>query len=176
MVKSQGCSEKTSLRKGLWTPEEDQKLIAYISRYGIWNWSLLRCGKSCRLRWVNYLRPDIKRGNFTQEENEIIIKLHQELGNQWSAIASNLPGRTDNEIKNHWSTHIMNKRSCKKKIKKKKVASTESLQGTQTAAASRQMQNPPQLLPDPLLPPIPSNFPTTFYRLFFFIKQQLLFC
>uniref|UniRef100_A0A453HIE1 Uncharacterized protein n=1 Tax=Aegilops tauschii subsp. strangulata TaxID=200361 RepID=A0A453HIE1_AEGTS len=70
---------------------------------------LLRCGKSCRLRWINYLRPDLKRGNFTEEEDELIIKLHELLGNKWSLIAGRLPGRTDNEIKNYWNTHIKRK-------------------------------------------------------------------
>ncbi|KAK6919468.1 SANT/Myb domain [Dillenia turbinata] len=72
--------EKNGVRKGSWTPEEDAKLIAYINRYGHWNWrqlprfaGLKRCGKSCRLRWMNYLKPDIKRGNYTMQEEEIII-------------------------------------------------------------------------------------------------------
>ncbi|KAI8008985.1 Transcription factor MYB58 [Camellia lanceoleosa] len=77
---------------------------------------LSRCGKSCRLRWINYLRPDVKRGNFTNEEEETIIKLHQTLGNKWSKIASYLPGRTDNEIKNVWNTHLK-KRLAKKEEK-----------------------------------------------------------
>ncbi|KAL6320713.1 hypothetical protein AAG906_008713 [Vitis piasezkii] len=68
--------------------------------------SLLRCGKSCRLRWTNYLRPDIKRGPFTPEEETAIIQLHSMLGNRWAAIASKIPGRTDNEIKNFWNTHL----------------------------------------------------------------------
>jgi myb proto-oncogene protein len=70
---------------------------------------LLRCGKSCRLRWINYLRPDLKRGNFSEEEDELIIKLHSLLGNRWSLIAGRLPGRTDNEIKHYWNTHIKRK-------------------------------------------------------------------
>ncbi|KAK9155292.1 hypothetical protein Sjap_002772 [Stephania japonica] len=70
---------------------------------------LLRCGKSCRLRWINYLKPDIKRGNFSRDEEETIIRLHESLGNKWSLIASHLPGRTDNEIKNVWNTHLKKK-------------------------------------------------------------------
>ncbi|KAI4296603.1 hypothetical protein L6164_036549 [Bauhinia variegata] len=107
------CCEKSGLKKGPWTPEEDQKLIDYIQKHGYGNWRTLpknaglqRCGKSCRLRWTNYLRPDIKRGRFSFEEEETIIQLHSILGNKWSAIASRLPGRTDNEIKNYWNTHI----------------------------------------------------------------------
>nr|GMD80311.1 myb-related protein Myb4-like [Ipomoea batatas] len=104
------------LKKGPWTPEEDQILVSYIQKNGHGNWralpkqaGLLRCGKSCRLRWTNYLRPDIKRGNFTKEEEDTIIQLHEMLGNRWSAIAARLPGRTDNEIKNVWHTHLKKK-------------------------------------------------------------------
>ncbi|KAJ1700735.1 hypothetical protein LUZ63_000514 [Rhynchospora breviuscula] len=107
------CCEKNGLKKGPWTPEEDQKLMKYIEKHGQGNWrtlpknaGLARCGKSCRLRWTNYLRPDIKRGRFSFEEEQTIIQLHSILGNKWSAIAARLPGRTDNEIKNYWNTHI----------------------------------------------------------------------
>ncbi|GER53262.1 Myb-related protein [Striga asiatica] len=107
------CCDKNGLKKGPWTAEEDAKLIQYINAHGPGNWRTLpknagleRCGKSCRLRWTNYLRPDIKRGRFSFEEEETIIQLHSVLGNKWSAIAARLPGRTDNEIKNYWNTNI----------------------------------------------------------------------
>ncbi|PAN19386.1 hypothetical protein PAHAL_3G270400 [Panicum hallii] len=110
------CCEKAHTNKGAWTKEEDERLVAYIRAHGEGCWrslpkaaGLLRCGKSCRLRWMNYLRPDLKRGNFTDEEDEIIIRLHAILGNKWSLIAGQLPGRTDNEIKNYWNTHIKRK-------------------------------------------------------------------
>ncbi|KAF7823064.1 transcription factor MYB41-like [Senna tora] len=107
------CCDKDGLKKGPWTPEEDLRLTNYIQTHGPGNWRTLpknaglqRCGKSCRLRWTNYLRPDIKRGRFSFEEEETIIQLHSVMGNKWSAIAARLPGRTDNEIKNYWNTHI----------------------------------------------------------------------
>lgn len=83
------CCEKAHTNKGAWTKEEDQLLIDYIRIHGEGCWhslpkaaGLLRCGKSCRLRWINYLRPDLKRGNFTEEDDELIIKLHSLLGNK----------------------------------------------------------------------------------------------
>ncbi|XP_054808730.1 transcription factor MYB106-like [Prosopis cineraria] len=119
MVKSSNSSsrgEKVGLKKGPWTSEEDQKLMAYIQQHGHGSWfslpakaGLQRCGKSCRLRWTNYLRPDIKRGKFSSQEDQTIIRLHAFLGNRWSAIALHLPKRTDNEIKNHWNTRLKKK-------------------------------------------------------------------
>ncbi|TMW81964.1 hypothetical protein EJD97_007276 [Solanum chilense] len=101
------------IKKGAWSPEEDQKLKDYVMRFGIWNWNLMpkfaglsRTGKSCRLRWMNYLRPDVKRGPFSMEERERVIKMSQQLGNRWAAIAGKLPGRTDNEVKNFFHTHL----------------------------------------------------------------------
>ncbi|CAL9152565.1 unnamed protein product [Musa hybrid cultivar] len=139
------CCLKQKIRKGLWSPEEDEKLYDHIIRCGVGCWSsvpklagifssslllkiffhvlqtppynsdtfllsgLERCGKSCRLRWINYLRPDLKRGNFSQQEEDTIIRLHEIMGNRWSQIASQLPGRTDNEIKNYWNSCLKKK-------------------------------------------------------------------
>nr|QSD99693.1 MYB family transcription factor [Melilotus albus] len=141
------CCEKKGLKKGPWTLDEDEILASYIYKHGHSNWralpkhaGLLRCGKSCRLRWINYLRPDIKRGNFTNEEEEIIIKMHELLGNRWSGMAAKLPGRTDNEIKNVWHTHLKKRllntsnnqpnSNTKKTLSKQKIKRSDSNSST----------------------------------------------
>nr|WUT88021.1 R2R3 MYB transcription factor [Rehmannia chingii] len=101
------------VRKGVWTPEEDIRLRKCIQNFGEGKWHLVplraglnRCRKSCRLRWLNYLNPNIKRGQFNKDEVDLIIRLHKLLGNRWSLIAGRLPGRTANDVKNFWNSHI----------------------------------------------------------------------
>ncbi|KAM3242331.1 hypothetical protein ACQJBY_054793 [Aegilops geniculata] len=146
------CCEKMGLKRGPWTAEEDMTLVAHIEQHGHSNWralpkqaGLLRCGKSCRLRWINYLRPDIKRGNFTSEEEDAIIQLHAMLGNRWSTIAARLPGRTDNEIKNVWHTHLKKRlessskpsgQAAPKRKAKKPAVAASALEGPTSEPAS----------------------------------------
>ncbi|KAL5978625.1 hypothetical protein ACLOJK_029742 [Asimina triloba] len=106
-------SSSSTLKKGPWTAAEDAILMEYVKKHGEGNWNavqknsgLSRCGKSCRLRWANHLRPNLKKGSFSPEEERLILELHAKLGNKWARMAAQLPGRTDNEIKNYWNTRI----------------------------------------------------------------------
>ncbi|XP_022750050.1 trichome differentiation protein GL1-like [Durio zibethinus] len=132
MVRST-CS-KEGMNRGAWTASEDKILTDYIKVHGEGKWrnipkeaGLKRCGKSCRLRWMNYLRPDIKRGNISSDEEDLIIRLHKLLGNRWSLIAGRLPGRTDNEIKNYWNTHLSKRGQGKERRPKSNHSTVEKI-------------------------------------------------
>ncbi|GMJ02677.1 hypothetical protein HRI_003936900 [Hibiscus trionum] len=120
-------------KKGLWSEEEDRILMDYVRKHGKGKWNripkvtgLKRCGKSCRLRWLNYLNPGVKRGGFSDQEDDLIIRLHNLLGNRWSLIAGRVPGRTDNQVKNHWNTHLSKKLGIKNHKNKPAASSSQS--------------------------------------------------
>ncbi|KAG8377431.1 hypothetical protein BUALT_Bualt08G0032200 [Buddleja alternifolia] len=150
------CCDKANVKKGPWSPEEDAKLKSYIDQHGTGgNWialpqkiGLKRCGKSCRLRWLNYLRPNIRHGGFSEEEDNIICSLYISIGSRWSIIAAQLPGRTDNDIKNYWNTRLK-KKLLGKQRKEKQVRGKQK-----SSAISNDSQNPMMYSPQ-----LPSIFP-----------------
>ncbi|GKB73812.1 Myb-related protein 308-like protein [Tanacetum coccineum] len=110
------CYDNNDLNAGAWSKEEDQKLINHVTtcsevcRLTLPQAAgLLRCGKCCRKRWFDTLSSDHERENFGEDEDDLIIRLHALLGDRWSLIAGRLPGRTDNEIKSYWNSHLKKK-------------------------------------------------------------------
>ncbi|CAL4961917.1 unnamed protein product [Urochloa decumbens] len=152
-----GEGATAALKRGAWTPEEDELLARAVAREGEGRWrtlprraGLLRCGKSCRLRWMNYLRPDIKRGPIAADEEDLIVRLHRLLGNRWSLIAGRLPGRTDNEIKNYWNSHLA------KKLLARGIDPRTHMPLPAAAAAAAPDKTPPlPVVKTPVAPPPP---------------------
>ncbi|KAM7263035.1 hypothetical protein ACFE04_000718 [Oxalis oulophora] len=166
------CCDKSNVKKGPWSPEEDTKLKSYIDEHGTGgNWialpqkiGLKRCGKSCRLRWLNYLRPNLKHGGFTEEEDNIICSLYITIGSRWSIIASQLPGRTDNDIKNYWNTRL--KKKLLGKHRKEQSRSRACLtQEVKRESENNNYMNPNYwpLLPHMIMPPSNVNLGTFQY-------------
>ncbi|GAV57670.1 Myb_DNA-binding domain-containing protein [Cephalotus follicularis] len=160
------CCDKANVKKGPWSPEEDAKLKAYIEQHGTGgNWialpqkiGLKRCGKSCRLRWLNYLRPNIKHGGFSEEEDDIICSLYISIGSRWSIIAAQLPGRTDNDIKNYWNTRL------KKKLLGKQRKEQARRSGCVKQEIKREADNfmiPVVMNQTPYWPQLPLDIPPT---------------
>ncbi|XP_073269650.1 transcription factor MYB59-like [Primulina huaijiensis] len=137
--KEEGKMEKDEMRKGPWTEEEDVQLVLYVNLFGDRRWDFIanvsglkRSGKSCRLRWVNYLHPGLKRGKMSPHEERLVLELHSKWGNRWSRIAQKLPGRTDNEIKNYWRTYMRKEAQQKKKKSSRSSSSSSSSSNSPT--------------------------------------------
>ncbi|KAJ0534074.1 putative transcription factor MYB-HB-like family [Helianthus annuus] len=168
------CCDKANVKKGPWAPEEDATLKAYIEEHGTGgNWialpqkiGLKRCGKSCRLRWLNYLRPNIKHGGFSEEEDRIICSLYVSIGSRWSIIAAQLPGRTDNDIKNYWNTRLKKKILGKQRkdliyrrkgdLLMKKARSPSEIPSSIVVSGNENINSQDPYLPElPVMPPMP---------------------
>ncbi|KAJ7958320.1 Myb transcription factor [Quillaja saponaria] len=142
------CCDKANVKRGPWSPDEDATLRSYVQTHGTGgNWialprkaGLRRCGKSCRLRWLNYLRPDIKHGGFTEEEDHFICTLYSQMGSRWSIIASQLPGRTDNDVKNYWNTKLKKKVMAGKVRLKTNCDNPTTLASTQSLPYDQRVQ------------------------------------
>ncbi|XP_031487188.1 myb-related protein MYBAS1-like [Nymphaea colorata] len=149
-------AERAQTRKGPWTEQEDLQLVCFVGIFGEKRWDFIakvsglnRTGKSCRLRWVNYLRPDLKRGRMTPQEESLVLELHARWGNRWSRIARKLPGRTDNEIKNYWRTHMRKKAQEREENSLSLSSSTSSCSLASSSSASSSSP-PPSLLSNQL--------------------------
>ncbi|KAI5411407.1 transcription factor MYB33 [Lathyrus oleraceus] len=132
---------EVALKKGPWTKEEDEILVDHIKKHGEGNWNavqkesgLARCGKSCRLRWFNHLRPGLKRGPFTAEEERKILEFHFRKGSKWAQMAALLPGRTDNEIKNFWYARSKKRQRAGLPIYPEEITSKPAINGSQESA------------------------------------------
>ncbi|XP_019093300.1 PREDICTED: transcription factor MYB114-like [Camelina sativa] len=138
------------LRKGAWTAEEDSLLRQCIDKYGEGKWhqvpfrsGLNRRCKSCRERWLNYLNPNINRGEFTSDEIDLLLRLHKLLRNRWSLIAGRLPGRTANDVKNYWKTHFGKKKEpcCTSRTRKRYITCSSASQSQELSVAKCQSQS-----------------------------------
>ncbi|KAK3030931.1 hypothetical protein RJ639_036669 [Escallonia herrerae] len=118
---------KKEVNRGAWTVEEDRKLAEAIETHGAKKWKTIaakaglnRNGKSCRLRWLNYLRPNIKRGNISDQEEDLILRLHKLLGNRLRFRYLTIL------VKNYWNSHLS-----------KKINRKENQNGVPTVNASK---------------------------------------
>ncbi|XVF03374.1 hypothetical protein REPUB_Repub04eG0255500 [Reevesia pubescens] len=105
-----------------WTQEEDDILRDQISLHGTENWAIIaskfkdKTTRQCRRRWYTYLNSDFKKGGWSPEEDMLLCEAQKIFGNRWTEIAKVVSGRTDNAVKNRFST------LCKKRAKYEAIA------------------------------------------------------
>ncbi|XP_042512727.1 myb-related protein MYBAS1-like isoform X2 [Macadamia integrifolia] len=119
-------------RKGPWTEQEDLQLMCFVGLFGDRRWDFIAKVSGSLVEGVMYyyyyyyyystsyyfekkISLGLKRGRMTPQEERLVLELHSQWGNRWSRIARRLPGRTDNEIKNYWRTHMRKKAQERKR-------------------------------------------------------------
>ena len=152
---------KPDLVKGSWTREEDETIFRFIQQNGCKNWSKLaallpgRIGKQCRERWINHLNPEISKQEWTQDEDDLLVRLHSEYGNAWAKIAKHFEGRTDNCVKNRWNSTLKRRLeriargepAVKKRGRKPKAATSQASDDIEEFVSSPQSEPPSVGLP-----------------------------
>ena len=110
--RKQKKTKKVTLKKGQWSSQEDKLLEQWVRENGPKNWEACgkfiqgRRGKQCREHWSNCLNPDLKKGNWTPEEDFLIMFFYEKCEGSWKKIIPLFNGRTENSIKNRFFSEL----------------------------------------------------------------------
>lgn len=140
---------KPGLVKGPWSIDEDNKLVTWVQEKGPIKWAQCahlipgRSGKQCRERWFNNLNPNVKKGDWTPEEDDLIFKLYVNYGSSWSKIAQHFKDRTENSIKNRFYSTIRKLYSDQKKLEKGKTLKKNLKRQSQASNSEGKLEETP---------------------------------